>query len=403
MVLALLLVALFLATPIAPAPLAPNEANAQPPASAPTGIWRGTLSDQQIIACFDGRSASFYHFVDKKFHRLWSEKINAFTSSDDEFIWRINSMQSERLVGEQIKDGLSTPFSLQPVAIDPALDVAKADDLFPIQPCESMTYHRDRIEPLQTAEKPTRMGSTDYVQIHAFAPSDPDSYSYLTLRLNGSTPKLDKVNAILDKAIDRRGPGKSDWSQCLMLAGNSGSSDTVVLAPRRMSKQFLVIDESYEIYCGGNHPDFDNGPRIFDLSSGTEIDISDWLASSALNQNTKAQNIGDAAGREEGDFVLRNAFAPSPSLLKVMLNRTYIQHIRTDYQPCVEVVKEAQIWTMTIGPDGFIFAPVLPHVSMACKYEVSLSFDAMVPFLIDEGKRAVAILRAEPFDYAPPK
>ena len=349
-----------------------------------TGVWEGTVGDQQVMACFDGDIGSYYRVQDKQSIWLWAESSLQFAEKDERNPrnprWRVRLQASGQVIGQRVEGGSQQPLELRRLSIPEAA----ADEAG----CSSIVYLGKRIEPLSVSEEPFNVGSINLTRLIARPPHNRDDYEYRTFRLPDVDPGSKALNNRLASFIDLRGPGESGWSECLLGAGNTGGTFYEMLEPTRIGRRFITANEHRELSCGGTHPDSSNYPRIFDRSSGKEIEIISWLLPRALDQKT-LKLIGPIDFDDE----------PNTLPLSAALAKQVLKHAdRLKMKDCSDV--STDFWSVGVSRRGFVFTPSLGHAVQACGDDVTLPFETLSPFLNAKGKRAVQILRSEPAQYA---
>jgi hypothetical protein len=321
---------------------------------------------------------------------LWAEEPLRFAEIDERDAanprWRLLLKGPDRLAGERT-GGQALALIRVPFAAG-----AETDGEVASTACTSLAYHRGRLEPLVVREQPGKLGHADYVRILAVPPSYPDQVSYRSFRLAAAAPGTAAVNVLLARAIELGSAGESEWSLCLAAAGNSGGDFHAALEPVRIGRRFLAVHEQREGSCGGAHPYSGAYMGLFDLVEGREIALRDWLHPRALDRDLLA-STSEAIPQSE----------PNVLPLSAVLRRLLVRRAAKPQADCKGAAKDASFWTVGVGRDAFLFSPQLGHAVRACAEEISLPFSAMRPFLSAEGKRALALLRADPAAFAPPQ
>ena len=366
-------------------PLPPDPASAE---ASLDGIWRGEVGGRPVLACFDGTIGSFYAPADRKLIMLWAEQPLRWAENDDRDPanprWNLILEGRDRVAGRRGAQALT----LARLAVAAAAEDADDDAG---RPCTTLAYHRERLEPLALRERPARLGAAGYVEIVAAPASYPDAVSYRSFRLPGDAAGTAAVNALLARAVDLRGPGQSEWSQCLVAAGNSGGDFHAAVTPVRIGRRFVAAEQYRGGSCGGAHPYSGSYPRLFDLAEGRELAMRDWLAPRALDGELLDEEIEPGPDPEPNVLPLSRA-----------LRRLLVGKAGKPVPECAGTLDEESWWTVGVGRDSFLFFPQLPHAVRACGEEVALPFAALAPFLSAQGKTALARLGADPAAFAQP-
>jgi ribosome modulation factor len=152
------------------------------------------------------------------------------------------------------------------------------------------------------------------------------------------------------------------------------------LAPMMISRRWLSASDEGDWDCGGAHPDGYNRYRLFDLTTGAEVELLDWFLPRAVK-------------REHVEGIAEDSRTLEPAFRTFLL--TGWRPAAGDNAECAEVLRDAEDWTAGLTRDGFVFSPQLPHVVTACAETFTVGFDRIRPWLKPEGVAAVAALRAE--------
>lgn len=366
-------------------------AGAEPPPDSLDGIWAGTVGDEPIRACFEGTMGSFYRIGDKRSVWLWADGPDAFAETDDRNPanprWRLAPAGAGERTGARVQGQSRVPIRLHRVPFTPR---PESEEIGPETPCRSLAFVSGRLEPLVVTEEAVETEGVAMVRIVARPPHNGDSFEYRTFRLIGTQPGLAAVNARLEALIDRRGPGESAWSQCMISAGNGGGDFHEALAPSRIGRRFLAATLHRDDSCGGNHPNSGTYPRVFDLETGTEIRMRDWLAPGALDRETLAL-IGE----------LDESHEPNVMPLSAGLRRLVMRHAAREEGDCEGSIADTAFWSVGVGRHGLLFSPQMAHVARACGQDIEVPFAPLAPFLSNAGRRAVEILRTDRAVFVP--
>lgn len=122
--------------------------------------------------------------------------------------------------------------------------------------------------------------------------------------------------------------------------------------------RFLSLKATEDYFCGGNHPDDETEPLVFDVTTGSLID---WPA--------MLPNANDAAAKAW-------EFRGAESLSTVTLPRLEELNLRKAVPDCKDAFQHPQSFLLWLDArDGTIVAEAadLPHVVQACAEEIRLN------------------------------
>jgi hypothetical protein len=200
-------------------------------------------------------------------------------------------------------------------------------------------------------------------------------YSLSTFRLNGTTPAIARVNAALMKRIPAK-PEEADYIECAMGAlgqnGNDGDHADET-SPALITTHWLVSQRDVGGYCGGAHPDGTTIWTLWDLRTGTQVDLYSWLIPKGVTQ-------------KPADGYIDTTILPG---LERLLDKGW----KRDGPDCRGT--EAFSWDPHLTRRGIAFMPRVSHAETACADDAVLSFATLAPFLNAQGKAGVASIIAD--------
>ncbi|WP_443747154.1 hypothetical protein [Asticcacaulis solisilvae] len=362
---------------------------ATPDIKAAHGVWRGTIGDIPVQACFqhtDYEDFGAYYYMrhltiitlgtlDGKTGPglVMSEAANSDKAADGP-LWHIASVQGGHLTGTWTEKGKSLPIALT------AVPLKKDDDAG--QPCGSDAFTLPRFTKPVVTIKPARVDGIAYSRILVdIGKQFPDS-GFETFQLAGTTPAIRRINAELYKDVPTDA-GHAGYFACVQGAlaqnGMDGNLSTTI-TPETLTPGFMVESYSEDEYCGGAHPDSGTTYSTWDLSKGTRIDLDTMLTPAALTRTvhgkgTKNQYVETAYTAPFKAMILHDFPTPDPD--------------------CKEALDSADFWSMRLTKAGMAFTPLLPHVAMACTDDAVIPFAKLQPYLTPAGKTLVAAFAAE--------
>jgi hypothetical protein len=359
------------------APLIALAAATAPVASADlAGIWEGTIGNLPVRACLAPREwgplGSYYYLSRGRLIALDAEPGTSGTYHENDVRdpdaprWTIETANAGRLTARWAHGGRTLPVRLLRIA--PASDGQDH--------CSGMEYHRPRLAGIRTV---TARASLDGVNYSRTTLNHGGRFeaSVEIFALDGSGAAVDRLNATLRQSLTGSPP---EWFECIRAAlerfPSEGSFDQR-LAPTLISRRWMGVVEQYDNFCGGNHPNHGRRYRTFDLASGEEVDLHDWLNASAVKRHRWEPDEEDikTLQPEFRDFILAGWTAEDPD--------------------CAESVRSHEFWNIGLTRNGLIFSPDLPHVAQACGEQFALTFARLRPFMTEEGAANLRALQTE--------
>lgn len=201
-------------------------------------------------------------------------------------------------------------------------------------------------------------------------------FSVESFQLDGNSAAVRRLNARFGRPLRNDPP---EWLDCIRGTLANGPHEGEYLSslePAMISRRWLSVADGNGGFCGGAHP-FENSTwRTFDLTSGREIDLHDWLNAAAVKRE-----------RVQGSAEVLKSLAPA--------FRSFILTGWRGENDCDEVVRGTEFWTIGLARDGLIFTPSVPYVVRLCHDEFTIRFDRLTPWLSTQAQAYVAALRAE--------
>ena len=244
------------------------------------------------------------------------------------------------------------------------------------QPCGSMLHNRPRLTGIKVKTERSHLDGVAYTR-EMLVPGSQfnESVEIETFRIDGRSPASQRINSALHKPLKGYAAG-GPWFDCLISATNLTGLDgefAEIVKPTMIGKRWLAVDQQVGGFCGGAHSYSGNSSRVFDLQTGAEIDLHDWLTDWVVERS------GDGAGGETATL--------RPNIRKAILAKW-----RAEDEDCQQIVEETVFWDIGLSRSGFIFTPSLPHAAQACTESFPMNFSQLRPFLNAEGKLGIAAL-----------
>ncbi len=354
-----------------------QAALAAPDLKTMTGVWRGTIGDLPIQACYDAGEYSNdgKYFYQRRLstiplradEKVPGEVTEGWADSKGVARWRIAAITKDRVEGVWTGNGRTLPISLArvPYAKTEEFDTA----------CSSLVF----VQPMLDATRIVKIAARVHaVPIEKWTLAYPDkSISVESFQLRGTGPAVAAINRRLRKPFDKSDEG---WTWCLRTAGAWGGDYHDEVEARLVTTHWLSVMSSNDSFCGGAHPNNSNQPMLFDRQSGKLVDLYTWFGSASSNRE-KVEGYPETIDSLKGR----------------LLDLVVKFHPRTGDKDddCGDAVKSASSWSLELKAEGVSFTPDLTRAVMACGDEVVLPWAKLQPFLSPVGKREVAALLAD--------
>jgi hypothetical protein len=280
--------------------------------------------------------------------------------------WTIESASGGRMTGRWSGGGRTLPVRLNRV---PATIGEEG-------PCGSMAFHQPRLEGVRTLTARATVDGIAYSRV-TLDHRDRFDLRFETFALDGASEAVRTINAKLAEGLAGNPPS---WFQCIQdslgRSPNEGGFDES-LRPVMIGRRWMSVAAHWDGFCGGAHPDSANTWRLFDLTTGGEVEILDWFNATAVKREHLEQVNEDIRTVEQP---LRDA-------------------ILTGWSPeepdCEELIRRTEFWNVGLARDEMMFSPSLPHVAQACGENFSMPFARLQPFLTPEGAANLRALQGE--------
>ena len=340
------------------------------------GIWQGMVGDLPVRACFVHREfgsfGAYYYLSRQRLIPLepvegasdaFREGSGAAASSP---LWRIERVDAAQITARWTGGGRTLAVRLNRVAR------AEGDE----SPCGSQAFHQPRLAGVRTVTTRAAKDGVSYTRITLDHGGHFEA-DVRTFALDGTGEAVRRINATLASPLSGNPP---EWFECIQSSLESGPYEGTFdesLEPTMISARLMSVVQQEDTSCGGAHPNAGRTYRAFDLESGREIDLHDWLNATAVARQ-------GTAGSEDELKTLRPAF-----------RRFILAGWRPAGADCAGVIRDQDFWNIGLTRTGLIFAPDLPHVVQACGEEFTLSFARLRPFLTPNAAARARALQAE--------
>jgi hypothetical protein len=345
--------------------LAALAAAAQAPPAQLPGLWEGRIGTLPVRACFGRQEWGDFggYYYRSKLKHIALEPVDgdpatfAETYSPGKPQWHIDSATAAELRGQWTSGGRSLPIRLARVTGVPAAIS-----------CQDVAFHAPRLAGIRTVTSRAAKDGVGYTRL-VLDPKARFDASVETFALDGASPAIRRLNAALREPLDGDPP---QWFDCvrepLERSAFEGSFHET-LAPALITPRWLSVVQQHDLFCGGAYPDSGQTYRLFELASGREVDLHDWL-------NARAVKREGPAGTDEEIKTLQ------PEFRRFLLAG---RRPDPDSAECDEVVKDEEYWNIGLTAKGLVFAPELAHAVQACGFELTFTAERLAPFLTPPG------------------
>lgn len=342
------------------------------------GVYEGTVGRYPVTLCLQswgdgsGMGAYYYH-SQLKLIRLdgtgdparWAEAREGTTGEKRSGPrWTLAGLGTGRLTGTWQNGKRRLPLRLARAA-----GAQEAEGL----PCGSRAFNARRAVPLPFEDTPQTLGSFAYTR-HTLVP--PAHLAEVSIELISFAPQQPGDGAVVEALRADRPRGTPDEALFECLAGAAGSLGVEGyweqgVRPVYVGEAFLAVEQTLGSFCGGAHPNYQTVQRVFDRSSGAELDLTRWLSASAF---------------AEERYGLRPISAP----LRELALRHWPESAGGE---CREAVSDQEYWTLGLSEGGLLLTPDLPHALTACEASITVPWSDLDPYLSDEGRAGRARMR----------
>lgn len=155
------------------------------------------------------------------------------------------------------------------------------------------------------------------------------------------------------------------------LESGRGSYSEHQLVPELITDQFVVVEETEDVFCGGLSPNYYVEWIVFDRSTGKTVDTTSWVREDAF------YDLGPYRGQgpEVGDPDIMYGFR------ELMINAFSKEGTRP---PCQILLDIVTTWNVRPSRDGVIFTPADDlGPGRGCATGLSFSLEEVTPYLTD--------------------
>lgn len=352
-------------------------------------IWKGTLGDKAITACFaEEHIRDGLYYLDDAREPLRLVEIEeadppsytemAGRTDETGAIWAMHAPQGDRLIGVWSKGGEIRQIDLTAQAVTlPEYGTA----------CETGAFLDSLLADGTVTSRRESFAGTAYTELEYKGPERAglEDYSIASFALDPVRPGDAAINRAL-AAFLPDGTAEQSMGQCVgsALPSGIGGYAEEALVPILLTPRWLGLRYSGTGYCGGAHPNHFDTMAVYDRDSGAEVDPSTWFKPGAL-----------------GFYEWESELAPKPlkrpvAALGKGLWKGIAAHwpARDDESSCGPPEEPFHSgWEIGLTREGPVFVPQLPYVIFACTEEIVLPWKEARRFLSAEGRAVMESLK----------
>ncbi len=332
------------------------------------GTWKGTIGKYKIIACFQGRDGEYYtsgsYYYLKYRQPIPLEVIGGGKWSEpDSCDWVIETVTKSSATGKWFnrKKNVSLPITLR------FMGSCGSNEEYLGSPCGCDLYN-DPIEKLPPISIDTLRDLKG--RYYRWLRMEDGGISMKWFELAGGGEPEQKINQMLN-ADYPGGKGRAkDFYSCrrgtLSSLGSGECEENRTSEPHLWTDRILVTVESNNGFCGGAHPFTGVSYRVFDLSSGEEVNIGDWedwIDTKYLSERGVGEEVN-----------------------KLILSKSEI------LDECSSIVYDNRSYSIRPDSTGLVFYTTFGHCCKACEDEYPVTVEELMPFLSQKGKKYVDLL-----------
>lgn len=350
------------------------------------GVWRGTLGQQEIMACWDQSGGNYYKLQqplrialnNAKNSNVWLE--NEWEKSEDTISWQLNKPIDDHLVGSQIISGTSTTL---PIILNRIQSTAPDDENgcnFSGVVYDAFNTPRFTSTQIHYGE-PSVFMNTKYHVINAL------NGNIASIELMGRKDSFAKANSVLHKEFmndvlgyltcdEFEPPRQGDYQSKIRL--------------RFINDEWLSWSGHLEGYCGGAHPFFGSSTTTINLHTGHEINLWDWFNIVKKEEIDQENQDDDVDSYIQVCEFLTNRCLPRP-LSELVINTP----ASYEDKDCKDINFHEMVdggYSIGLNERGIAFIPDLAEPARGmrtCYANYTVPFAKLAPFLSKAGSNAI--------------
>lgn len=350
----------------------------------PTGAWKGTIGQAQVMVCFsEYRQAQYYYLRHRQNIALTSPQTAADQQDNPQVIaqsWKAGTFVLEEPVPNAEEEGrVSGRWLLQatsPTQITGTWTAPNNGKALPIA--------LRKAAPLGSPKTDGDCGPAFYEPILAAirlkrAPAALGDHAYQTVSSDEATTlqvpaELPQAKALNHFALQWLRDQSVLAYDCSAGRGSRGIAESEpigrTLTPLLWTDDYLVLQDSLpEIYCGGAHGSSSLSYIIWSWQQGRAVDTWAWLQGGEKALIAHASKSGQ----------------PIASGLMRLIKQLHPRN--ADDDGCREVLDQMSVQAPYPSMQGLVFSTDFFHAMRACNDEVPLTWKQLRPYLSSEGRK----------------
>jgi hypothetical protein len=340
------------------------------------GVWRGTLGDAPIVACFDDGDHGDYFYGSRGYSLIldrnapddtWDEGEYSEDGEDVSGHWRDWTADGAGLAATWVSpDGKRTlPIRLRRIAAGFDAEAHCSAGDVPAYEAERLAH--TRIETGPSIDLPLRRLVGDEpvasgVRGHVLSAFHGD---LRMLQLEAEDDASRRINgallALLHEDIATR--------YTCVVRGEPGDFTSGGVELVALDARWIGVRRVGGGYCGGAHPDTFQDIRLFDRRTGDSVDAHDWLGD------------GDELSADLPTLALAHYPAQPATTPEDAQTQSECREAWSNAMPM-----HVDAWP---APGGLVLSPDLPHVVDYCSDDVFVPRAELEKYLTDAGRSAI--------------
>jgi len=329
------------------------------------GVWRGTIGTQPIMLCLRRAPAddsSYYYLRHRSTIALrsadfggakWQERMAEDNSTGS---WELAAAHGDTMSGTWSDADATRTLPIRLSRVPVKGDPGAACGQFESDPQQD-AYNAPRVdaEPLSTTTAAdgsrTVRARGNQLSVVELPDSAPHAGAFNAAMRNWLR---EQIVAYFDCASATRAGDKVDFNQQREFELRAGA--------------WVVVRESFELYCGGAYPNGGVGYETWNLEDGKPADLWSWIRDSKRKCDYSS-DCGSAA----------------PDALNTLLLELASRN--KDGDECADAVNENRSYGLRPSRTGLVFTTSFAHVIQACDEDIEVPYAKVEPFLTDLGRQ----------------
>lgn len=331
------------------------------------GTWEGAIGKYKIVVCFQ---TEYLRVDGNYYYKKYLEPIHLEEISKDKFLepdsseWIIESIDDSLVKGRWIDSNKKRTY---PIFLKFVNNCGDEEEIKVACGCDEFNNPIEKLPPL----------IIDTIKIsenHFYRTFKREgmglSYSSFELLWNNEAAK--KINKRLkNDYYDVPAMNAKEFNNCnrdhITAYGIIGGEEFYSVEPYLWTDRYLGIVCHNSGFCASAHPFSGSEYEVVDLQNGEIVSFNDYF-----NDNNIEEEIQ------------KKIFEPIPDSLN-----EYFGEVLDSTDDCWEILKDNHLYNVRLDSSGFVFYTEFGHCCKACNVDIYFSFQEILPFLTDEGKKFV--------------